>query len=151
MNGSFCASCIDEISNCVYCSDIRKECVKCMDGYALVGGRCSACPDHCLSCAEVGTCDACESGYFVNESGVCSSCDSVKGCATCSSERVCRSCVDGYYLEGTRCLKCSAGCVRCDARDYCFNCTGSFGLLHGKCVHECPWHMANVMNRCVAL
>ncbi|PSC76215.1 serine threonine isoform A [Micractinium conductrix] len=44
-----CKQCWDAIPNCATCRDAR-TCTQCAVGYALVGGRCKACPSGCDDC-----------------------------------------------------------------------------------------------------
>ena len=59
------------------------------------------------------------------------------GCSVCSSLTSCSSCEDGYFLEGTSCLKCHSSCLTCSgaAATQCTDCPSqSFLQSNNTCV-----------------
>ena len=86
------------------------QCTVCQDGFYLTEtNTCSACPEGAATCSSATFALSCASGYTsvpqLEAFGVvqCNKCQSP--CLTCTSDpENCDTCVEGYYLEGWKCV-----------------------------------------------
>lgn len=60
------------------------------------GSMCTPCTDsQCSTCdTDVNTCDACNTGYYLDASSVCTACPDK--CLSCSTNTYCDTCTPGY-------------------------------------------------------
>ncbi|ESU44178.1 Variant-specific surface protein, partial [Giardia duodenalis] len=85
-------------------------CAFCTSTYFLQSGGCyntQTLPGSAVCTAVTGNngqCTTCANGQNAN-SGVCPVCPA--GCSKCSGSNTCTACLAGYYLSGTKCVKCS--------------------------------------------
>ena len=96
----------------------------CGEGEVLHLGTCQACGAHCVTCADPATCTVCGSGY-VEEGGACVSLDKA-GCAE-SNGRGCQRCGDGRFMNETRCVANTGGCLH-QAPSGCMECAAGAAL-----------------------
>ncbi|ESU45137.1 Variant-specific surface protein, partial [Giardia duodenalis] len=90
--------------------DNQGGCTTCASGYFLLDGGCYETgrqPGKSVCTTESGgKCITCANGQTADTStGVCPACPA--GCSTCSNTNTCTACLAGYYLSGTKCVKCS--------------------------------------------
>ncbi|KAL4447392.1 hypothetical protein ABPG75_004611 [Micractinium tetrahymenae] len=128
-------------------------CLGCAEGYTIKGGKCVACPQHCLSCDSKGpsTCDpytpndslpklGCEPGYGLGSKGGCVPCTD-KHCTACQNNAgVCATCDNGFASIGGKCLACKkAHCSTCDGTlTTCLGCAPGWGRdVAGGCGVNC--------------
>ncbi|AKU96082.1 polysaccharide deacetylase [Labilithrix luteola] len=139
-------------ANCLTCTG-PNACTSCVAGSYLAGGTCHP----CSTCAN-GTFQA--SACVANADTVCQACDAT--CTTCKggTSNDCSTCQADRYLEGNRCLPCTACaagtyqtatctpsantvCEACDAScatcagagtSACTTCAGGAYLSNGKCL-----------------
>lgn len=85
------------------------QCTVCKDGYYLANSKCEKCQIGVSTCTSFNFALSCSTGYtadseLINTGTVlCVNC--VFPCKTCNSDPAqCDSCVDGYYLEGWKCV-----------------------------------------------
>ena len=88
---------------------------------------------------------SCPEGYYFPPSSsvrICSVCD--PSCKTCDgSYLLCSSCRDGFYLNQTKCSKCTlSNCKACkldsnSSAEICEQCNSPFILQGTKCVSQC--------------
>jgi hypothetical protein len=120
----------------------NSSCTDCGQGlnYVLVAGQCLSCPTiaNCVQCSSTNSylCKICQSGYYLNSSGLCIACSS--SCTNCLSGSVCTGCAVGYTLPGSdsrgRCLACKSPCATCaSSTTYCTSCLTGFSKVGWKC------------------
>ena len=91
--------------------DNKGGCTTCASGYFLLDGGCYETGRQpgksvCTTADATGKCKTCTNGQTADTStGVCPACPA--GCSTCSNTNTCTACLAGYYLSGTKCVKCS--------------------------------------------
>lgn len=95
--------------------------------YRNDASTCTTCPSFCSTCVDSDGCTACQTGYYLDDSGNCQSCSVLSNCAACSSATTCTTCNDGYYkltndAGGVECTACIDGCAKCSAADSCDTC-----------------------------
>ena len=107
--GKECAAC--NTPNCARCSVVTlSQCTVCQDGFYLTEtNTCSACPEGAATCSSATFALSCASGFTsvpqLEAFGVvqCRKCQSP--CLTCTSDpENCDTCVEGYYLDGWKCV-----------------------------------------------
>lgn len=143
LDGDSCTSCM-EYNGCATCEDtVPIKCKTCLPNkypYEINDNI------YCYDCNVIGCsvcsqklehfgyhCDKCLSTYFRKDSQNCVKCE--YPCYTCSdSTTTCSSCVDGFYLEGTKCLPCGANCLQCNSAEDCTLCNSTYYSLNGVCV-----------------
>ena len=120
LEGSECKKCVSPCSKCLdatTCTEcgfgeslrIKPPTCHCIVGYKDITSSCEECPSEYKNCGGVYGI-TCQDTYFVNNN-VCESCKT--GCRTClTTLDNCSACIDGYYLEGTSCLKCQYPCQK---------------------------------------
>ncbi|ESU40664.1 Variant-specific surface protein, partial [Giardia duodenalis] len=88
-------------SECILCSDATSR-----DGVMGVA-NCNKCTAPSGNTGPA-TCDTCQEGYYKNDQGACTQCDT--SCATCSGagQNACTSCPEGKYLKSDK--SCSDTC-----------------------------------------
>jgi len=80
--------------------------------------------------------ETCNTPGYYTSFGTCEKC--LKGCAICSDPTNCESCIEGYYLDGTSCKKCSMKhCKACDDSQSCQTCNSGYGFYNSLCI-LCP-------------
>lgn len=119
-NGVTCRRC--EIDNCSYCAKEQDQvknisymtCKMCNDDYGLVGGKCERCAPNCEFCfGDAKECLFCRSGFSYNKREKSCNAITVENCDSVSENGVCRDCSTGFYLQGGKCLSCSAAVANC--------------------------------------
>ncbi|KAL4482200.1 hypothetical protein ABPG72_017981 [Tetrahymena utriculariae] len=121
-----CSQCTGPLSN---------QCQSCYDGYFYAGqNTCLPCKqgsgvgfNDCISCLSFNYCLKCQtlinfngmclsqclqSYYFNKQLQNCQKCN--YPCLNCLDLKTCTSCMDGYYLQGNKCLKCDVKCLTCN-------------------------------------
>lgn len=120
------------VSNCFYCALNSTQCSFCFAPWGVSSnGQCytsSGCPSNCQVCSNQSTCVTCNSGYTLNNNGVCTLCQ-ITGCVTCNQQNVCAGCSSGYTLtQNGFCISCSvANCQKCSSANYCQTCNSVNG------------------------
>lgn len=104
-----CTTC--PAQHCQFCNS-KGECVLCkepkiLDGVSCVSscktgdvkynGRCVSCPKNCDLCNEVGKCQTCAAGYFLDSSNQCTGCPA--NCGTCYTNGKCKTCLNETTLQ----------------------------------------------------
>lgn len=139
---SDCATCKDFPDKCLTCADATKtwsnfKCIgSCGTGLTAMGGLC--CPSMCTGCDITMACSGCITGFYLDGSSNCISCDS--SCLTCLGTAtkctscpvgkvlqgsVCQdSCNSNFYLDGSVCKICHSSCGTCNgpANTQCLTC-----------------------------
>ena len=140
---------IDECLNCTFFF-YAERCQKCSKGYGTDYNECVKCPSNCNNCKikdEKLYCIECESGYRINNEGLCTLICSDSKCLDCyldnsysyfSSKEYCRKCISGYVPNEEKCSKCSnwEGCVGCifkNGKELCDYCYRGYYLKDGNC------------------
>lgn len=93
----------------------------CPEGQYLDGDDCKPCSPHCRRCGKDGACRICEGGFGLKE-----------------GSKQCEECGDGFFLKGTRCLRCD------EAIPYCKECTSD-----GSACLDCGEARMTVLRKCV--
>ena len=124
-----CASC--DIDNCMTC-ELDGSCGECEDGYALIGGSCSACGDNCLDCTgDTSTCKRCDDGYEIAVAdGTCGSVGNDCGinCYICGAQGICKQCMNMFYKDtDSECQPCMDNCATCSNGETCNECESGYG------------------------
>lgn len=94
--------------NCKQC-DLSDSsiCISCYTGYYLsVNSSCISCPSSCRSCDTYQSCTNCIAGYTLSGNSSSSQCIACTvPCSTCvESPTNCLSCINGYNLQGWKCV-----------------------------------------------
>ena len=98
---------------CATCNSTA--CFSCEDGYTFSNGRC----DVNFSCNP--NCTQCVAGSERNPANnFCMAC-SVENCSSCQNG-VCFECFEGFFFNGTACVKCPSKCRVCYDADNCNIC-----------------------------
>ena len=127
------------LANCAQCNAYEPSaCLTCFTGFYL-----EVASSTCRSCSQsypyANTCLdsfilACQVGYFTQNGETCQQCSTNFTCKSCSSVGVCSSCIDGYYLNSSKCSKCSTTCLTCNNPSTCTSCAiGSRLNTTSKC------------------
>jgi hypothetical protein len=98
-------------TGCATC--MNGTCKKCNFGYSLVGTKCqknsagNPCDyKGCKTCdKKKKICTSCQSGYKLNNKGLCVISCNVDNCLLCNSSDVCVKCQKGYTLTNNKCIK----------------------------------------------
>ncbi|KAL4471652.1 hypothetical protein ABPG74_008545 [Tetrahymena malaccensis] len=120
-NQSASASCIQCAQKCLTCSGAIDKCIKCNLGYYLNAGDCSPCSQNCSVCTNSTTCQQCQSGaYLINS-----------GCTT--------NCPPGMFGNQVTqiCQNCDLSCLTCNGpyQFDCLSCQDSSKVVkEGVCV-----------------
>ena len=89
---------------------LSNECILCSDATGANGvtGVANCQTYTAPGSAGVATCSECQEGYYLNDQGACTQCDT--SCATCSGtgQNACTSCPEGKYLKSDK--SCSDAC-----------------------------------------
>lgn len=93
----------------------------CPEGQYLDGDDCKPCSPNCRRCGKDGACRICEGGFGLKE-----------------GSKQCEECGDGFFLKGTRCLRCD------EAIPYCKECTSD-----GSACLDCGEARMTVLRKCV--
>ncbi len=93
----------------------------CPEGQYLDGDDCKPCSANCRRCGNGGVCRICNSGFGMKE-----------------GSKQCEECGDGFFLKGTRCLRCD------EAIPYCKECTSD-----GSACLDCGGARMTVLRKCV--
>lgn len=124
----------------------------CPSGFGINQDACIACEDqNCYNCtSNIGQCQQCKAGYYLNELGVCSkNCsqeyfkdDSTYKCVqTCPTETVanvtsgmCEICLRPKTVNIVgQCVFCGANCNQCDTQNKCISCLEGYTLTSNQC------------------
>lgn len=120
--------------------------------------QCVLSPDNCRGLDELGGCNACVEGYYLNTLGKCikNPDDIVFNCNVYSSDLTCQSCLSNFYLENNTCKaypdtlanKCTEVQV-VGQTVQCLTCGLAYVLSNGECVdrtsiQNCQIHKVNV-------
>lgn len=115
----------------------------CGDRQALQNAVCVNCEDQrCLSCEfNSEKCTKCEGGHVLTPEGKCMDCDDkpYNQCEKCTlgkdGKPVCQQCMDGFRLEGGKCIQCTQSqfCKTCD-KDTCIECSDDARMVNGVCI-----------------
>ncbi|KAL4503914.1 hypothetical protein ABPG72_022544 [Tetrahymena utriculariae] len=138
-------------STCKTCSEPNNpiKCLDCPDGSYLINGECKKCTSLCGNCqTSPSKCLSCiSSDYTLNSSS--NTCEPIcdTQCKLCSSPKdasKCTSCLDGFYLDGGSCKKCSSPCSNCIDNDQkCTQCIDNinykFDAPSNKCIKQCHY------------
>lgn len=138
---SHCSQCAE---GCIDCREDNTKCSDwhCKNGYEYIwgDGKCSKCPDNCEECEGKPTCISCNSGYGVNENGLCSPC-ALQNCSICSKNyKTCNWCeVSLIYdpIKNVCSLNCSdSNCLSCihENGTICSECATGFYLSDHQCI-----------------
>lgn len=127
--------------NCASCKDETKECSYCENSFFLKKSE-NICEkgqiDHCLIPLTNGSCNTCESHYFLNSLGKCEFCATkLPRCGFCTqrnNEVVCLACQSGNYMKGEICTQCPENCLRCQ-ESKCESC--AYGYFHNLETNNC--------------
>lgn len=108
---------------CATCSASNpSSCTSCLAGYAFVptSNSCTA----VSTCT--GGCTVCPYNYVLNNQQ-CLQCGNT-ACSRCSVTNLnaCTTCYDGFYLNGTTCSACPAGCSTCSNPQNCLSCSSGY-------------------------
>ena len=106
--------------------------VKCNANSFPSGESCDTCPQMCVSCKNVSSCDICSEGTSLSSDGLCV----VFEDATTQTHNGAVACTNASLVVDTACEPCSAvfgaGCELCTANE-CLSCTSDFVLEDGVC------------------
>ena len=72
-----------------------------MAGFFVELGKCVACPDACVTCTSLETCQGCADDFVVD--GACVPFSAIDAC-TSARDGVCASCAAGHFLSEGRCF-----------------------------------------------
>ena len=126
--------------NCESCADESKECLNCKKGFSF-GDKGTDCKkitvENCHHAKPDGTCEICDSHYYLEE-GECKLCsDKTENCSMChikDGDFKCLSCLIGFMLNEGECHQCSANCNHCTA-EKCFVCAHKY--FYNEDAQEC--------------
>ncbi|CAK87684.1 unnamed protein product (macronuclear) [Paramecium tetraurelia] len=126
---SVCKNCTENIKNCITCDvDNSRQliCKECIDGY--YGNLCVQCTSNCKKCLNESQCLTCSSGYYLDDSNKCQSCE-VSFCMECTKLKECARCENNYGLSESICKPCLSGCQNCDGNlEKCNVCSDKYYL-----------------------
>ena len=146
-----CSSC--GIDNCHMCEKKKDQvsnneylaCTYCEKGFAVVSGKCEACPENCKYCREdTLECTYCDSGHFINKNS--NKCEklTVDNCYNMDGHGKCLFCESHFYLDNGLCKPClqkQENCTYCKTKGEDFEClsckTGFYKDKEGHC-RSCP-------------
>jgi hypothetical protein len=86
--------------------------------YIKDGTDCDNCGDHCIKCNNPSDCIICQAGFY-KKNGACVD-----------------DCLDGYYVNGDSCEKCTDSCKTCP-NGTCNECIPPKVLSNGSCIDQC--------------
>ncbi|CAD8117008.1 unnamed protein product [Paramecium sonneborni] len=124
-----CKNCTLNIPQCITCgADNNNQliCKECQNGY--FGNLCAPCTSNCQTCLSETLCQTCLSGYYLDDSNQCQSCQ-ISFCIQCSALKTCTKCQLNYGLFDAICKPCLTGCENCDGNlDECNKCSEKYYL-----------------------
>ena len=105
-------NCAANTARTQFCTTAKDgACTQCVNNYFLLNGGCYQTTRQpgsqvCTAADATGKCKTCTNGQTADTSiGVCPACPA--GCSKCSGSSTCTACLTGYYLSGTKCVKCA--------------------------------------------
>ena len=127
--------------NCESCADESKECMTCKKGFSFdeSNTKCKKITvENCHSAKSDGTCEICDSHYYLEE-GTCKLCsEKTEHCSMChnrDNEFKCLSCLIGFRLNDKgECESCPDNCNHCTA-EKCFVCSHTY--FYNEDAQEC--------------
>lgn len=148
--GESCVPCAD--SNCIVCCSLNiNNCKQCKDEFILFNKKCiEDCPEGYYANIETNSCDKCDD--------TCKDCNTSGECTDCKSNLYfsegtfhCEPCVEPHIIVGSECKTCKVeNCDKCIIDDNtCDVCHGTFVLIDGKCVQNCPPETFKVGQECI--
>ena len=137
--------CIPCPNNCEECAADKYDIAqcsynKCATGFGLLKSHefyCAPCPDYCLQCDIEGTCEECESGWYITDDKQCRRCF-IENCVSCEDGNICKVCEDRYYLSADhQCYPSPGNCEVVNEGDIggiCEKCESGWYITHdGQC------------------
>ena len=153
LDGAVCTKCS---APCGLCTS-STFCVSCVGAFYMLSataGTCDACLTNCFKCTDKVSCLSIRGGFYLSRPSTgpviiqcplgCSACiENVPGDA---SSVACSACYNGYFLDGTTCVKCSAPCGFCTSSTFCTTCAGAF-YMQNAATGTCDACLTNC-NKC---
>ncbi|ESU39892.1 Variant-specific surface protein, partial [Giardia duodenalis] len=121
-------NCAANTARTKFCTTVKDgACTQCANGYFLLDGGCyqtTRQPGKSVCTTDSnGKCTQCANGQNPNSSGVCPLChETCAKCSAASSETACTECLAGYYLSGTKCVKCNTNDGSITGVENCISC-----------------------------
>ena len=117
-----------------HCQSCDVPCSLCESGYYLSEGKCSKCPEGCLTCSKQNVCLSCQNGYELKDAMCTKGC--IQNCLVC--ENPCQSCKLGYTLSSGYCINCPVGCESCASdMSKCYSCIDGYTYENYSCKKKC--------------
>ncbi|EMD48325.1 serine/threonine kinase, putative [Entamoeba histolytica HM-3:IMSS] len=132
---SKCYSLGDSSLGCLYYLHNSYGCAICKNGYFVSNLTCFHCYKGCKICTNEDSCIECngDKGYFKDIDNQCYRNTTIEHCLS-SNVNGCTKCENGYFINKTRCGKCSEHCQYCSKIEQCDSCKNKFVLVEGKCI-----------------
>lgn len=121
---------------CAACSS-ASTCVTCVSAFTKVNGTCT-CPSGLFLSTITMTCTACSTAIKgcttcanSTNSTICMACNTANNFVLSTGTCVCSA---GFYLSGSLCVACPAGCLSCTSATVCTSCNPTYIIIASSCM-----------------